>query len=232
MIKLYFHPGPNPAKVALFLEEAELPYQICPLDIKKGDQHSPEFLSINPNAKTPAIVDGDVTVFDSTAILLYLADKTGRFLPEDSPVARGALLSWLLFVASGVGPYAGQAIFFKHMAPGPRGVAFDRYMYEAERHFRILEEQLSNQRYVLGNVYTIADMAVWGWTSLVPRTMGEDGWSGFPELLRHHEEISARPAASKVLALKQEYNFKIEMDEDAWKHMFREVSFNPDNKIP
>jgi len=232
VVKLFYHPGPNPVKVALFLEEADLPYEIVPIDIKKGDQHTPEFVSINPNAKTPAIVDGDVTVFDSNAILLYLADKTGQFLPEDTLPARGQLLSWLLFIASGVGPYVGQAIFFKHMAPDPKGVALERYMYEAERHFQILETHLSNRRYMLGDTYTIVDMAAWGWTCLVPRVMGEDGWARFPELLRHNEEISARPAAQRVKALKDQHAFKIEMDEAAWKHMFRKVSFNPDNKIP
>ena len=100
MIKFYYHPSPNPAKIALFLEESGLPYELVPVDTRKGEQFAPAFLTINPNAKTPAIVDGDATVFDSNAILLYLAEKTGQFLPENTPPARGQLLSWLMFVAT------------------------------------------------------------------------------------------------------------------------------------
>ena len=112
MIKFYYHPSPNPAKVALFLEEAGLEYELVPVDTRKGEQHSSGYRSINPNAKTPSIVDGEATVFDSSAILLYLAEKTKRFLPENTPKARGELLSWLFFVSSGVGPYSGQAFHF------------------------------------------------------------------------------------------------------------------------
>ena len=120
MLKFYYHPSPNPAKVALLLEEPGLPYELVPVDTRKGEQHQPEFLAINPNAKTPAIVDGEVTVFDSNAILLYLAEKTGKFLPENTPKLRGELLSWLMFVATGIGPYSGQAVHFRHFAPEPR----------------------------------------------------------------------------------------------------------------
>src|SRR5271167_4103752 len=113
MLKFYYSGAPNPTKVALFLEEAGLPYEPIPVDALKGEQHKPEYLAINPNAKMPSIVDGDVTVFDSNAILLYLAEKTGKFLPENTPRARGEMLSWLMFTASGVGPYCGQATHFK-----------------------------------------------------------------------------------------------------------------------
>src|SRR5476649_302517 len=109
MLKFYFSGAPNPMKVALFLEETALPYEPIPVDTRKGDQHKPEFLAINPNAKVPTIVDGDAVVFDSNAILLYLAEKTGKFLSENTPKARGELLSWLMFVASGVGPYSGRS---------------------------------------------------------------------------------------------------------------------------
>src|SRR5277367_2008351 len=114
MIKFYYHPSPNPAKVALFLEEAALPYELVPVDTRKGEQHSAAFLAINPNAKTPALVDGNVKVFDSNAILLYLAETTGKFLPPATPENRGAMYSWLMFVASGIGPYTGQLVHFKH----------------------------------------------------------------------------------------------------------------------
>ena len=103
MIKFYYHPSPNPAKVALFLEEAGLPYEVIPVDTRKGEQFSREFTAINPNNKTPAIQDGGVRVFDSNAILLYLAEKTGKFLPENTAAARGELLSWMMFIATGIG---------------------------------------------------------------------------------------------------------------------------------
>lgn len=110
MIKFYYHPSPNPAKVALFLEEAGLDYEVMPVDTRKGEQFDPAFLAVNPNAKTPAIMDGEATVFDSTAILIYLAEKIGRFLPAKTPVAQGQYLSWMMFIASGVGPYSGQSV--------------------------------------------------------------------------------------------------------------------------
>ena len=126
MLKFYYSAAPNPTKVALFLEESELPYEAIPVDTRKGDQHKPEYLAINPNAKVPAIVDGDAVVFDSNAILLYLAEKTGKFLPENTPKARGELLSWLMFVASGVGPYSGQAVHFRNYAPEKNEYAINR----------------------------------------------------------------------------------------------------------
>ena len=117
MLKFYYNAAPNPMKVALFLEESGLDYEPVPIDGRAGDQHKPEFLAVNPNAKVPAIVDDGITVFDSNAILLYLAEKTGKFLPEDTSEARAQLLSWLMFVATGVGPYSGQSVHFKNHAP-------------------------------------------------------------------------------------------------------------------
>jgi GST-like protein len=160
MLKFYYSGAPNPTKVALFLEESGLPYDPIPVDTRKGDQHKPEYLAINPNAKVPAIVDGDAIVFDSNAILLYLAEKTGKFLPEHTPKAHGELLSWLMFVASGVGPYAGQLVHFRTYAPEKLPYAVNRYAFEAQRHFRILNERLAKRKYMLGDVYTIVDMAV------------------------------------------------------------------------
>ena len=115
MIQFYYHPSPNPAKVALYLEETGLPYTLVPVDTRLGEQHLPAFLAVNPNAKTPALVDGDATVFDSNAILLYLAEKSGQFLPVNTAQARGEMLSWLMFVASGIGPYSGQEIGRAHV---------------------------------------------------------------------------------------------------------------------
>lgn len=127
MIQFYYMPAPNPAKVALMLEETGLLYEAIPVDGRKGQQFAPAYLAINPNAKAPSIVDGDVTVFDSNAILMYLAEKTGQFLPANTPKARGDMLSWLMFVATGIGPYSGQAVHFKHFAPDPKEYPVKRY---------------------------------------------------------------------------------------------------------
>ncbi len=224
MIQLYFHPSPNPLKVALFLEEAGIAYEIIPVDTRRGEQHLPEFLKINPNAKTPVITDGDATVFDSNAILLYLAEKSGKFLPENTAAARGQMLSWLMFVATGVGPYSGQAVHFKHFAPDPKEYAVNRYLFEAERHFAILNTQLSEHHYMLGDTYTLVDMAVWGWARVVPFILGADAWTALPNLKRLLDEINARPAAQRAEALKTRFEFKTEMDDAARANMFPQNS--------
>ena len=220
MIKFYFHPSPNPAKVALFLEESGLPYEIVPVDTRKGEQHKPEFLAINPNGKTPAIVDADATVFDSNAILMYLAEKTGKFLPPNTPAARGQFLSWMMFVASGIGPYSGQAVHFKHHAPEKNAYAIKRYEFETKRHYAILDAQLAKHRYMLGDTYTIVDMAVWGWARAVPFILGAEAWANYPNVKRLLDEINARPAAARAEALKDKHTYKNELDEDARRHMF------------
>lgn len=224
MIKFYYHPSPNPAKVALFLEEAGLPYELVPVDTRKGEQFGPAFLAINSNAKTPAITDGNVTVFDSNAILLYLAKRTGQFLPDDTPVMRGQLLSWLMFVATGIGPYSGQAVHFQHFAPKPNDYAVSRYVFEAKRHYGILDARLADRRYMLGDEYTIVDMAVWGWARAIPFVLGADAWAEMPHLKRLFDEISARPAAARAEALKGRHAFKTEMDAEARHNMFRHIA--------
>jgi GST-like protein len=220
MIKFYYNLAPNPTKVALCLEEMALPYELVPVDTRKGEQHTLEFLAINPNAKVPAIVDGDATVFDSNAILLYLAEKTGQFLPGKSAAARGEMLSWLMFVASGIGPYSGQSVHFRNFAPEPKDYAVNRYTFETQRHWGILEARLGKYRYMLGDTYGIVDMAVWGWSRLIPNVLGPDAPKQFPNLQRHLAEIGARPAAVRALALKDKHSFKAEMDEPARHAMF------------
>ena len=226
MITFYYSLAPNPMKVALFLEETGLPHELKPVDTRKGEQHRPEFLALNPNGKVPVIVDQETgaTVFDSNAILLYLAEKTGQFLPENTLAARGELLSWLMFVATGVGPFSGQAVHFRHFAPEQLPYAVNRYLYEAKRHYGILDARLAERRYVLGEAYTIVDMAVWGWARMVPFIMGEEAWAGLPNLKRLLDEISARPAAQRAEALKDKHVFKTEMDEEARRHMFRHLA--------
>ncbi|MEO6744296.1 MAG: glutathione S-transferase N-terminal domain-containing protein [Caldimonas sp.] len=220
MIRFYYHPSPNPAKVALFLEEAGLPYELVPIDTRKGEQHTEAFTAINPNAKTPALVDGDAVLFDSNAILLYLAEKTGSFLPPDTPADRAQLLSWLMFVASGIGPYSGQAVHFKHFAPEPKAYAVNRYDFEAQRHWKLVDDQLARNRYMLGDVYTIVDMAVWGWARAVPFFLGAEAWATLPNVKRLLDEINARPAAQRAEALKTRHPFKTEMDDEARRNMF------------
>ena len=221
MIKFYYNLAPNPTKVALALEEMGLQYELVPVDTRKGEQHTPAFLAVNPNAKVPAIVDGDATVFDSNAILLYLAEKTGKFLPAaKTDKARGELLSWLMFVASGIGPYSGQAVHFRNVAPEPKDYAVTRYSFEAKRHWGIINDRLAKRRFMLGDDYTIVDMALWGWSRLVPNVLGPDGYASLPHVKRHVDEVSARPAAQRALALKDKHAFKTEMDESARIAMF------------
>jgi len=224
MLKFYYSGAPNPTKVALFLEESGLPYEAIPVDTRKGEQHTPEYLAINPNAKVPAIVDGDATVFDSSAILLYLAEKTGKFLPAKTDKGRGELLSWMFFVSSGVGPYAGQSVHFRVYAPEKIPYAINRYAFEAQRHFGILNDRLATRKYMLGDSYTVVDMNVWGWARLMPNILGESAWAKFPNLKRMVDEISARPAAQKAVTLKDRHKFKTEMDDVALKAMFGHLS--------
>jgi GST-like protein len=228
MIQFYYNLAPNPTKVALCLEEMALPYELVPIDTRKGEQHTPQFLAINPNAKVPAIVDGDATVFDSNAILLYLAEKTGKFLPGKSDKERGELLSWLMFVASGIGPYSGQAVHFRNVAPEPKEYAVNRYTFEAQRHWGILEQRLASRKWMLGDTYTIVDMAVWGWSRLIPNVLGPEAPKQYPNLQRHLGEINARPAAQRALALKDKHAFKTDMDEAAriamFPHLARKVA--------
>jgi len=220
MLKFYYNGAPNPTKVALFLEESGLPYEPIAVDTRRGDQFKPEYLRINPNAKVPAIVDGDATVFDSSAILLYLGEKTGKFMPAKTDKARGQLLSWMMFVASGVGPYSGQSVHFRVYAPEKNEYAINRYAFEAQRHFGIIDARLGKNKYMLGDTYTIVDMNVWGWARLIPNVLGEKGWEKFPNLKRLVDEINARPAAAKAIALKDKHKFKTEMDDEAKHAMF------------
>jgi GSH-dependent disulfide-bond oxidoreductase len=220
MLKLYYSLAPNPMKVAMFLEEAGLPYEAIPVDTRKGEQHATAFVALNPNAKVPVIVDGDATVFDSNAILLYLAEKTGQFLPANTPHARGEMLSWLMFTASGIGPFTGQCVHFKHYAPEPNPYALNRYDFEAWRHWNLINEHLATRQFMLGDKYTLVDMAVWGWARALPFALGAEAWDKLPHIKRWFDAINARPAAQRVAALKDRHTFKAELDDDARRAMF------------
>ena len=226
MIRFYYHPTPNPLKVSLFLEEAGLPYEIVPVDTGKGEQHTPEFKAINPNAKVPALVDTDgpggneARVFDSSAILLYLADKTGQF--GGAPESRTELLSWLFFIASGLGPFSGQAVHFQLAAPSGLDYAVNRYRREAERHYQVIEDHLAGREYMVGDGYTIADMSLWGWIDRASRVMhgAADPLGAYPNIKRWFAAIDARPAVARARKVGTDHAFKMERDEQALRALF------------
>jgi GST-like protein len=231
MIRFYFNLAPNPQKIALFLEEAGLPYEVIPVDTRKGEQHRPAFREINPNGKVPAIVDTEgpggkpSRVFDSTAILIYLAEKTGKFL--GAPAERPELLSWLLFIASGLGPYSGQAVHFQWAVPAhidskALGYAVNRYRRESERHYQVLDDHLAGREFILGDAYTIADMSAWGWLGRASRVLkgAEDPLAPFPNLKRLFETVDARPAAARARALGKDHAFKTTDDEESLRALF------------
>ncbi len=218
MLKFYYSLAPNPMKVALFLEEAGLAYEAIPVDTRKGEQHSAAFMALNPNAKVPVVVDGATTVFDSSAILLYLVEKSGQFLPDAAD--RGAMLSWLLFTASGIGPFTGQAVHFKHYAPEKVPYAINRYDFEAWRHWKILNAHLAGKDWMLSGRYTLLDMAVWGWARAVPFALGAEAWELLTHVKRLLDAVTARPAAQRAAALKDRYTFKTDMDDEARRAMF------------
>lgn len=226
MIRFYFHPTPNPLKVALFLEETRINYELLPVDTRKGQQHLPEFRRISPNGKVPVIIDtegpqgSEVRIFDSSAILLYLGEKTGRLMgsPEDKP----ELLSWLFFIASGLGPFSGQAIYFQHIAPEGNEHAMNRYRREAERHYEVLDKHLENRDFIVGEQYTVADISTWGWLMFASRVMkgSEDCLANYPNLKLWFQKVSLRPAAARAVDIGKDLPFKTEMDENSRKAMF------------
>ena len=224
MLKFYYNLAPNPMKVALLLEELGLPYEAVPVDTRKGEQHTDAFKAVNPNAKVPAIDDDGTVMFDSNAILLWLADKHGRFAAADPASAeRAQTLTWLMFIASGIGPYSGQAVHFRVAAPEPKDYALNRYDFEAHRHWKIIDERLAGQPWMVGKDYGIVDMAFWGWARLMPFVLGLDAdaaWAQYPNVKRLLDTINARPAAARVEALRQRHAFKTEMDEQARRAMF------------
>lgn len=226
MIRFYYHPTPNPAKVALLLEETGLPYELVPVDTRKGEQHDPAFLAINPNAKVPAIVDLDgpggkpARVFDSTAILIYIAEKANNFLgaPQDRP----ELLSWLMFIASGLGPFSGQAVHFQHAAPEGLDYARNRYRREAERHYEVLDRHLDGRDWIAGDSYTIADISAWGWLERAERVLKgkTDPLTDYPNLKRLFQAVDARPAAERARRAGSDHEFKTVIDEQAQRALF------------
>lgn len=202
MIDLHYWPTPNGHKITLFLEEAGLDYRIVPVDIRKGDQFKPDFLAIAPNNRMPAIVDhapadgGDpVSLFESGAILLYLAEKTGKFLPADLR-GRKTVLEWLFWQVGGLGPMAGQNHHFGQYAPEKIPYAIDRYVKETNRLYGVLDRRLSGRAFIAGDAYSIADMACYPW--IVPHERQGQNLDDFPDLKRWFTAIAERPATIRA----------------------------------
>ena len=200
MIEVYSWATPNGHKVHIMLEECGLKYRAHAVDIGKGEQFAPEFLAISPNNKIPAIVDPQgpdgepISMFESGAILLYLATKTGRFLPETT-LARYAVLEWLMFQMGGVGPMLGQAHHFRVYAPQKIEYAVNRYTNEAKRLYGVMDKRLAKSRYIAGPEYSIADIAIFPWLRSW-KNQGID-WNDYPHLKGWFDEIEARPAVQR-----------------------------------
>ncbi|MBM3601398.1 MAG: glutathione S-transferase family protein [Alphaproteobacteria bacterium] len=206
MIDVYFWPTPNGYKITIFLEEVGLPYQVIPVDIGAGDQFKPDFLKISPNNRMPAIVDSDgpggkpMSVFESGAILMYLADKTGKFWSKD-PVTKWRTVEWLMFQMASVGPMLGQNGHFRNYAPEKLDYAINRYTNETKRIWGVLDRQLKDREFVVGD-YSIADMAIYPWLRF-PERHGVD-LDSFPNVKRWRAAIDARPAVKKAIVILDE----------------------------
>ena len=218
MLTFYYHPTPNPMKVALYLEETGLPYELIPIDTMKGEQHTSEYRAINPNGKTPAIEDDGKRVFDSTAILIYLSEKTGKLAGKAEE--RGEMLSWLMFLATGLGPFSGQSVHFRHKAPEPLPYAINRYLREAERHYEVLEKHMEGCEYMVGDEYSIADISAWGWIDKATVVLGEEGLENYPNLKRWFAKVNARPAVARARNIAKDIQFKSDFDEEAARALY------------
>ena len=230
MIDLYYWTTPNGHKITLFLEEAGVPYTIHPVNLGRGGQFKPEFLAISPNNRIPAIVDQDpadggapVSIFESGAILLYLAEKTGKLLQKDLR-GRIAALEWLFWQVGGLGPMAGQNHHFKQYAPEKLSYAIERYVNETNRLYAVLNKRLADWAFVAGE-YSIADMASYPW--IVPYENQGQKLADFPHLERWFEAIRARPATQRAYAKAAEINrAPIPVDEESRKTLFAQTAAN------
>ena len=231
MIDLYYWPTPNGHKITIFLEEAGLDYQIQPVHIGQGDQFKPEFLAISPNNKMPAIVDHapqdgsePIRLFESGAILEYLADKTGQFLPQKDCRARFNVLQWLHWQMGGLGPMLGQNHHFNRYAPEKIAYAIERYTNETTRLYNVLNRQLEDQEYICGQ-YSIADMASYPW--IVPHAIQGQDLGQFPALKAWFERVSQRPAVQAAYRHAEDYQMPKEMTEAIRKNLFGQTDTKP-----
>lgn len=223
MIDLYYWPTPNGWKISIFLEETGLPYRVVPVNIGRGEQFKPEFLAISPNNRMPAIVDDDppgggapISVFESGAILIYLAEKTGKLMPTDLR-GRMEVLQWLMWQMGGLGPMSGQAGHFRAYAPEKIPYGIDRYTNEVNRLYGVMNKRLADRPFLAGE-YSIADIASFPW--VVPWERLGQSLPDFPHLERWFKEMQARPAVERGLAVGAELRQSGPMDEEAKKVLF------------
>ncbi|WP_372502463.1 glutathione binding-like protein [Tistrella mobilis] len=222
-IDLFYWPTPNGWKISIALEELGLPYTVRPVNIGAGDQFQPDFLKFSPNNKMPAIIDPEgpegrpISIFESGAILIYLAEKTGRLMPAD-PRGRYAVLEWLMFQMGGVGPMLGQAHHFRQYAPEKIQYAIDRYTNEAGRLYNVLDKRLSETEWVAGDDYSIADIAIFPW--IVPHERQGQSFDERPHLKRWYETMKARPAVSKGLDVGKELRSGSATDPKVFQTLF------------
>ena len=226
MIDFYYWPTPNGWKVAIMLEECGLPYTMIPVDIGKGAQFTPEFLAISPNNRMPAILDRNATaapvpVFESGAILIYLAEKTGRFMPRD-PLGRKEALEWLFWQVGNQGPLAGQLSHFVNYAPEGQDYAKARYANEYDRCLGVLERRLEDRPYLLGADYSVADMICWPWV-LIAKPLGQP-LDEFPNVARWRQAVKERPAVQRAVDLGKEFRRRAPPSEAERKILFGQTA--------
>ncbi len=228
MIDLYYWPTPNGWKVTILLEELGLPYQIFPVDIGAGDQFKPDFLKFSPNNKMPAIIDhdgpggGDFSLFESGAILWYLAEKTGQFNPTE-PRERATVMSWVMFQMGGVGPMLGQYHHFaRYAADKNQHYAMERYANERYRLYCVMDKRLGTVPYLAGDAYSLADIATWPW--IMPKHQDID-LAEFPNVARWHETVKARPAVQRGRAVGEELRSLTTMTDEQKEVLFGKTQF-------
>ncbi len=228
MIDLYYFPSPNGMKVAIMLEECELEYNVIPVDIGRGEQFAPEFLRLSPNNKIPALIDqegegGPIELFESGAILLYLAEKTGRLIGRDRR-ARVEILKWLFWQVGGLGPMAGQAHHFRAFAPERVDYGIRRYTDEVNRLYGVMNRQLSTAEYLAGE-YSIADIACWPW--IVPHERQGQNLGDFPALRRWFETVRERPAVQRGFLLGNER----QMDQEGYRFLYGQTAATVEERL-
>ena len=227
MIDLYTWPTPNGHKVHIMLEETGLAYRVIPVDIGRGDQFDPAFLAISPNNRMPAIVDHEgpdgeaISIFESGAILVYLAGKTGRFMPDDTR-GRTLVMQWLMFQMGGVGPMFGQCHHFRNYAPEPIAYAIDRYTNETGRLYGVLDKRLGEADYMAGD-YSIADMATYPWTRSIER-QGVDP-ADYPNVVRWQQRLEERPAVVRGCAVLSDRQRSAEMTDEERDILFGSAQY-------
>jgi len=232
MIDLYYWPTPNGWKASIMLEECGLPYNLVPVNIGQGDQFKPEFLAISPNNRMPAIVDHDVDgdpvpVFESGAILIYLAEKTGKLMPSD-PLGRKKTLEWLFWQVGNLGPLAGQLSHFVNYAPEGQDYSKTRYANEYDRCLGVLERRLADRPYILGDDYTIADIICWPWV-FIAKPLGQS-LDALPNVAAWRQRIKVRPAVQKGVDLGKEFRRSGPPSDDERKILFSQTARTIDER--